>query len=260
MTQPEEPDIQIDATLLDIRPYYPEDTSGLMSVRLGSKLERALHEIIDSGQTPYKTKSDIVRTGTFYYTDWLRQAARIRNPVLQRLMLEGRMVVKSADNKRWVENQQETLRNIHELLVSLINMGALDELRSTIGDYYRMVLEIQQPFWRNQYLRAMNDLSSVQLAVAMLHGSGLGVPSEYTKGVNYVSVSGSASGGGDLPTDEGVPTGDSGAEPGLHEQEQPGRSGDGRIETVGGSAEGNPGESGESVGLPALPIYGERDD
>lgn len=250
-----EPDIRIDQQLFDIRPYYPEDNAGLMSYRNGSRLERVIYEILDSRQTPFKTKSDFVRTAVFNYAEAVQQQLKLKNATLQRLLLESRMAVRSADNKRWIDNQQETLRNVHDLLVSLINLGALDEIRDTLSEYYRMVLEIQQPFWRNQYLRSMNELASVKLAVALVQASGLGLPSEYVKGVGHVgTVSGDGEGGDGDAAVEGVPA-DSGGrdDEGVQQPDELGRSHNGRVESVGG-------KSAEDQQLPALQPYGEPND
>jgi hypothetical protein len=205
--QQQPPNINIDIALIDVRPYFPEDMSGPMSVRLGSRLERVILEVIDSGNSPFKTKTDFVRTGAFYYAAWYKEQAKLQNPVLQRMLLEGKMQIRADDNRQWVVRQQETLHSIHDLLTSLVNIGALQEIYDTIREYCDMILEIQQMFWRNQYAKSFHELGSVQLAVALLSGSGLGVPLSYSQGVQGVVAGSYVGSGTNLPAQSGVPAG-----------------------------------------------------
>lgn len=246
MAQQQNPNIPIDIDLIDVRPYYPEDTSGPMSVRLGSRLERTILEIIDSGNSPFKTKTDFVRTGAFYYAAWYKDQAKVQNPVLQRMLLEGKMQIRADDNRQWVIRQQETLHSIHDLLTSLINIGAVQEIYDTIREYCDMILEIQQTFWRNQYAKSFSELGSVQLAIALLTGSGLGVPLSYSQGVQGVVAGSYVGSGTNLPAGSGIPAG-SGQQNGRVSHTQ-GLGGD----DADGSGDGEERE-GEGEGVGSLP-------
>jgi hypothetical protein len=135
---------------------------------------------------------------------WYKEQAKLQNPVLQRMLLEGKMQIRADDNRQWVVRQQETLHSIHDLITSLVNIGALQEIYDTIREYCDMILEIQLGFWRNQYAKSFHELGSVQLAVALLSSSGLGVPLSYSQGVQGVVAGSYVGSGTNLPAQPGV--------------------------------------------------------